>query len=159
MATNQAAMKIKRLQDVNVKGKRVLLRVDYNVPMKGAHIEDDSRIRESLPTLKHLVDNGAKVALIAHFGRPKGKVDPKYSLKPVVPGVEKVLGKKVAFAPDCVGPDAEKAVSALKPGELVLLENLRFHAGEEGNDPDFAKALSKLGEVFVQDAFGALHRA
>ncbi len=152
-------LKLKKLQDVNVKGKRVLLRVDYNVPMKGDHIEDDSRIRESLPTLKHLIENGARVAVIAHFGRPKGKPDPKYSLKPVVPGVEKALGKPVSFVPDCVGAAAEKAVAALKPGSVALLENLRFHAGEEGNDPEFAKGLAKLGDVFVQDAFGALHRA
>ena len=155
----EQALKLKRIQDVNVKGKRVLLRVDYNVPMKGGKIEDNARIRESLPTLNHLVAAGAKIAVIAHFGRPKGKPDPKYTLKPVAEELQKLLKAPVAFVPDCVGAAAEKAVAALKPGGVALLENLRFHAGEEGNDPDFAKALSRLGDVFVQDAFGALHRA
>lgn len=157
--TDKPALKLKRLQDLTVKGKRVLVRVDYNVPMKGAKIEDNARIRETLRTLEHLLAEGAKVVLIAHLGRPKGKVEPKYSLKPVAAELSKLLNKPVAFAEDCVGPVAEKAAAALKPGEVLLLENLRFHAEEEANDPAFAKALAKNGEVFIQDAFGALHRA
>ncbi|MBI5630217.1 MAG: phosphoglycerate kinase [Elusimicrobia bacterium] len=152
-------MKLKRVQDMTVKNKRVLLRVDYNVPLKGGKVEDASRIRETLPTLKHLREAGAKIALISHLGRPRGKPDPKYSLKPVLSELEKLLGAGVSFAEDCVGVPAEKAVAGLKAGGVVLLENLRFHAEEEANDPKFAQALSKLGDVFVQDAFGALHRA
>ncbi|HEX4046245.1 MAG TPA: phosphoglycerate kinase, partial [Elusimicrobiota bacterium] len=157
--TEKAAIKLKRLQDMTFKGKRVLVRVDYNVPMKGAKIEDNARIRETVKTLEALVDGGAKIVLIAHLGRPKGKVEPKYSLKPVAEELSRLLKKPVAFASDCVGPVADKAVAALKPGELVLLENLRFHAEEEANDPAFAKALAKHGDLFIQDAFGALHRA
>lgn len=157
--TEKPALKLKRLQDLTFKGKRVLVRVDYNVPMKGVKIEDNARIRETLKTLEYLIDGGAKVVLIAHLGRPKGKVEPKYSLKPVAEELSKLLKKPVAFASDCVGPEAEKAVAALKPGQVVLLENLRFHAEEEANDAAFAKALAKNGDVFVQDAFGALHRA
>jgi phosphoglycerate kinase len=157
--TEKAALKLKRLQDLTFKGKRVLVRVDYNVPMKGTKIEDNARIRETLKTLEALIDGGAKLVLIAHLGRPKGKVEPKYSLKPVAEDLSKLLKKPVAFASDCVGPVADKAVAALKPGDVLLLENLRFHAEEEANDPAFAKALAKHGELFIQDAFGALHRA
>lgn len=157
--TDKPALKLKRLQDMTVKGKRVLVRVDYNVPMKGSKIEDNARIRETLRTLEYLIAEGAKVVLIAHLGRPKGKVEPKYSLKPVAAELSKLLKKPVGFADDCVGPSAEKAVAALKPGDVLLLENLRFHAEEEANDPAFAKALAKNGDLFIQDAFGALHRA
>jgi len=157
--TEKSALKLKRVQEMTFKGKRVLVRVDYNVPMKGTKIEDNARIRETLKTLEYLIDGGAKVVLIAHLGRPKGKVEPKYSLKPAADELAKLLKKPVAFASDCVGPEAEKAVAALKPGQVLLLENLRFHAEEEANDPAFAKALAKNGDVFVQDAFGALHRA
>lgn len=157
--TEKAALKLKRLQDMTFKGKRVLVRVDYNVPMKGTKIEDNARIRETLKTLEALIGGGAKLVLIAHLGRPKGKVEPKYSLKPVAEELARLLKKPVAFAADCVGPVADKAVAALKPGEVLLLENLRFHAEEEANDPAFAKALAKHGELFIQDAFGALHRA
>lgn len=157
--TDKPALKLKRLQDMTVKGKRVLVRVDYNVPMKGSKIEDNARIRETLRTLEHLIAEGAKVVLIAHLGRPKGKVEPKYSLKPVASELGKLLKKPVGFAEDCVGPVAEKAVAAMKPGDVLLLENLRFHAEEEANDPAFAKALAKNGDLFIQDAFGALHRA
>ena len=153
------ALKLRRLQEVQLKGKRVLVRVDYNVPLKGGKVEDNARVRETLPTLKHLIEGGAKVVLISHLGRPKGKPEAKYSLKPVAAELEKLIGKPVAFAEDCVGPATEKKVAGLKAGEILLCENLRFHAGEEGNDPDFAKQLSKLGDLFVQDAFGALHRA
>ena len=157
--TEKAARKLKRLQDLAFKGKRVLVRVDYNVPMKGAKIEDDARIRETLKTLEALIAGGAKIVLIAHLGRPKGKPEAKYSLKPVADELGRLLKKPVAFASDCVGPVADKAVAALKPGDVLLLENLRFHAEEEANDPAFAKALAKHGELFIQDAFGALHRA
>src|SRR5580700_5701412 len=157
--TEKAALKLKRLQDLTFKGKRVLVRVDYNVPMKGVKIEDNARIRETLKTLEALIEGGAKLILIAHLGRPKGKVEPKYSLKPVADELAKLLKKPVAFAADCVGPLADKAVAALKAGDVLLLENLRFHAEEEANDPAFAKALAKHGDFFIQDAFGALHRA
>ncbi len=157
--TDKPALKLKRLQEMTVKGKRVLCRVDYNVPMKGSKIEDNARIRETLKTLQHLINEGAKVVLIAHLGRPKGKVEPKYSLKPVAAELGKLLKKPVAFADDCVGTAAEKAVAALKPGDVLLMENLRFHAEEEANEAAFAKALAKNGDVFIQDAFGALHRA
>ena len=157
--TEKAALKLKRLQDLTFKGKRVLVRVDYNVPMKGAKIEDNTRIRETLKTLEALIAGGAKIVLIAHLGRPKGKPEPKYSLKPVAEELARLLKKPVAFAADCVGPVADKAVAALKPGDVLLLENLRFHAEEEANDPAFAKALAKNGDLFIQDAFGVLHRA
>ena len=156
---NGTGMKIKRLDELDLKGKRVLVRVDYNVQLRDGVVTDDTRIRETLPTLKRLLSAGCKVVLIAHLGRPKGKPDPKYSLRPAAKELEKLLGKPVRFAEDCVGPEAEKVVSALGPEEVVLLENLRYHAEEEKNDPAFAKALAKNGEVFVQDAFGALHRA
>jgi phosphoglycerate kinase len=157
--TEKPALKLKRLQDLTFKGKRALVRVDYNVPMKGAKIEDNARIRETLKTLQALIDGGAKVVLIAHLGRPKGKPDPKYTLKPVADELAKLLKKPVAFASDCVGPEADKAVAALKAGDVLLLENLRFHAEEEANDAAFSKALAKHGDLFIQDAFGALHRA
>lgn len=157
--TEKPALKLKRLQDMTVKGKRVLVRVDYNVPMKGSHVEDDARIRETLKTLEYLLEQNAKIVLIAHLGRPKGKPEPKYTLKPVADELAKLIKKPVAFAADCVGPEADKAVAALKPGGVLLLENLRFHAEEDANDAAFAKALAKHGEVFIQDAFGALHRA
>ncbi|HVA66022.1 MAG TPA: phosphoglycerate kinase [Elusimicrobiota bacterium] len=153
------ALRVRRLQELSVQGKRVLVRVDYNVPMSEGRVTDDTRVREALPTLKHLLSAGARIVLIAHLGRPKGKPDPKYSLKPVAAVLEKLLGVPVGFAPDCVGPEAEEAAAALKPGGVLLLENLRYHAGEEANDKAFAKRLAKLGDVFVQDAFGALHRA
>ncbi|MDO8756387.1 MAG: phosphoglycerate kinase [Elusimicrobiota bacterium] len=159
MTPDKPALKLKRLQDLSVKGKRVLIRVDYNVPMKGAKIEDNARIRETIKTLEHVIAEGGKLILIAHMGRPKGKVEPKYSLKPVAAELAKLLYKPVAFADDCVGPVAEKAVAAMKPGDVLLLENLRFHAEEEANDPAFAKALAKNGNLFIQEAFGALHRA
>ena len=153
------ALKIRSLDELALKGKRVLARVDYNVPLDGDRVTDDTRIKETLPTLNRLIAEGCRVVLIAHLGRPKGKVSPKYSLKPAAVALEKLLGRPVKFAPDCVGPDADAAVKALGPGEVLLLENLRFHPEEEANDPVFAKALAAHGEVFVQEAFGALHRA
>ncbi len=154
-----AALKIRRLQDLDVRGKRVLARVDYNVPMKDGKVTDLTRVRETLTTLRYRLSENARVILIAHWGRPKGKPEAKYSLKPVAGELSRLLGQGVAFATDCVGPEADKVVAALKPGQAALLENLRFHAEEEKNDPAFAAALAKHAEVFVQEAFGAIHRA
>ena len=158
-AAANPTLRIKRLQDLDVKGKRVLVRVDYNVPMKDGKVTDNTRIRETLKTIEFLLAQNAKVVLVAHLGRPKGKPEPKYSLKPAAEELARLLKKPVAFATDCVGPEAEKVVAALQPGGVALLENLRFHAEEEKNDPAFAQALAKFGDVFVQEAFGAIHRA
>ncbi len=155
----KTALRLKRLQDVDAAGKRVLLRVDFNVPLKNGSVADSSRIEETLPTLRSLLEKRSRIVLISHLGRPKGKPEPKYSLRPVAAELERRLGAKVLFAPDCVGPAAEKAARGLREGELLLLENLRFHPEEEGNDPAFAALLAKHGELFVQEAFGALHRA
>lgn len=154
-----AGLNLRTLDSLDFKGKRVLVRVDYNVPLDGERVTDDTRIRETLPTLEKLRAAGCRVILIAHLGRPKGQVNPKYSLKPAAAALEKLLGRRVEFVPDCVGPVAEAAVKALGPEGVLLLENLRFHPEEEANDPDFAKQLAAHGEVFVQEAFGALHRA
>jgi len=156
---NKTMLRLAKVQDAHLKDKSVVVRVDYNVPMKDGAIKDDTRIRETLKTLKFLLDANCKVVLMAHLGRPKGKVDPKYTLSPVAPHLEKLAGVKVHFASDCVGPEAVKAVKAAKNGEIVLLENLRYHAEEEKNDETFAKGLAAHGEFFVQEAFGALHRA
>jgi phosphoglycerate kinase len=149
----------KTLDDVDVAGKRVLVRVDLNVPMDGGQVSDDTRLRAVQPTLNELAQKGAKTILLAHFGRPKGKRDESQSLKVVVPALERTLMQDVAFADDCVGEAAEAAVAKLTPGDVLLLENTRFHAGEETNDPDFAAALAKLGDLYVNDAFSAAHRA
>jgi phosphoglycerate kinase len=149
----------KTLDDVDVAGKRVLVRVDLNVPMDGGQVSDDTRLRAIQPTLNELAQKGAKTILLAHFGRPKGKRDESQSLKVVVPALERTLMQDVAFADDCVGEGAEAAVAKLTPGDVLLLENTRFHAGEEANDPDFAAALAKLGDLYVNDAFSAAHRA
>ncbi len=150
----------KTVHDLNLAGQRVFVRVDFNVPLdEHGHVSDDTRIVESLPTIRHLVSQGAKVILASHLGRPKGKRDPKQSLKPVAAILSKHLGTTVAFADDCVGPVAEAAAAALKNGEVLLLENVRFYAAEEKNDAAFAQQLAKLAEVFVNDAFGSAHRA
>ncbi len=150
----------KTVNDVNLAGKRVFVRVDFNVPFdEKGNVSDDTRVVESLPTIKHLVGQGAKVILASHLGRPKGKRDPKQSLQPVKVVLEKHLGVPVAFADDCIGADAEAKAAGLKNGEVLLLENVRFYAEEELNDPVFAKNLAKLAEVFVNDAFGSAHRA
>ena len=156
---NKTMLRLVKMQDVKLKDKSVIVRVDYNVPMKDGAVKDDTRIRETLKTLKHLLDANCKVVLAAHLGRPKGKVDPKYTLAPVAPHLEKLAGVKVHFASDCVGPEAAKAVKAARNGEIVLLENLRYHPEEEKNDEAFAKQLAAHGDFFVQEAFGALHRA
>jgi phosphoglycerate kinase len=150
---------LKTIDQLDLKGKRVLARVDYNVPLDGERVTDDTRIRETLPTLQTLIAAGCRVVLMAHLGRPKGKVNPKYSLKPAAKALEALLGRPVKFAADCVGPVADAAVAGLAPGEVLLLENLRFHPEEEANDAAFSGKLSAHGDVFVQEAFGALHRA
>ncbi len=140
-------------------GKRVFLRVDLNVPLEDGRVGEDTRIRAVLPTVERCLKGGASVILASHLGRPKGKPDPRYSLKPVAARFEELLGRPVPLLPDCVGPEVSAAASALKPGDVVLLENLRFHAEEEANDPEFARALASLADVYVDDAFAAAHRA
>ncbi len=146
------------LDDADVKGKRVLVRVDLNVPMEDGKVTDLTRLERIVPTLADIADRGGKVIILAHFGRPKG-VDPAQSLKAVVPALADVLKRPVAFAADCIGDVAEKAVAAIKPGEILVLENTRFHKGEEKNEPDFVKALAANGDIWVADAFSAAHRA
>ena len=149
----------KTIEDVAVSGKRVLVRCDFNVPLKDGKITSDKRIVEALPTIKYLLAQGAKVILCSHMGKPKGEVNPKYSLAPVAARLTELLGQNVALTADIVGEDAKAKVAALKDGEAVLLENVRFDAREEKNDPEFAKELASLAEVYVNDAFGTAHRA
>jgi phosphoglycerate kinase len=151
-------MSFRTLDDADVKGKRVLLRVDLNVPMENGRVTDATRIERVTPTIREIAEKGGKVILLAHFGRPKGR-DPKESLKPVAAALAEHLGGPVAFAEDCIGKAAASAVDAMKGGDLLLLENTRFHADEEKNDPAFAKELAKLGDIYVNDAFSAAHRA
>jgi phosphoglycerate kinase len=162
------------VEDVSLKGKRVLVRVDFNVPVKDGVVESDKRLRESLPTLNYVLAQGGSLVLVSHLGRPDGKRVEKHSLKPVAARLQELIGRPVKFLDDCVGPEAEKAAAALQPGEILLLENLRFHLAEEGKvkakDGTVTKAsseevaafrasLTKLGDVFVNDAFGTAHRA
>ena len=148
------------IRDVDLKGKKVLVRVDYNVPLdKSQNITDDTRIKESLPTLKYLLEQNCKIILCSHLGRPKGKVAPEFSLEPVAKRLSELLKQEIKFAPDCIGDEVKKLAGGLKPKEILLLENLRFHSEEEKNDDKFAKQLSELAEFFVQDAFGTVHRA
>jgi phosphoglycerate kinase len=146
------------LDDADVKGKRVLLRVDLNVPMHDGQVADASRIERNTATITELADRGGKVILISHYGRPNGR-DPRESLAPVAKAVGQILKRPIAFADDCIGAAAEKAVAALKPGEILCLENTRFHKGETKNDPELAAALAKLGDIYVDDAFSVAHRA
>jgi phosphoglycerate kinase len=148
----------KTLDQAVVANKRVLVRVDLNVPMENGLVSDFTRIARVIPTIRELSDKGARVILLSHFGRPKG-ADKSQSLEPLVSVLSEALGKMVLFAPDCIGPDAEKAVSILQPGQVLVLENTRFHKGEEKNEPDFVAALAKHGDVYVNDAFSAAHRA
>ena len=152
-------MAFRTLDDLAVKGKRVLVRADLNVPVADGKVTDATRIERQAPTIRELADKGAKVIVLSHFDRPKGKVVPSMSLKALVQPLSETVGRKVAFAEDCIGPVAEAAFTALKDGEVLLLENTRFHKGEEDNDPAMAKQLAALGDIFVNDAFSAAHRA
>ena len=152
-------MAFKTLDDADLSGKRALVRVDFNVPMADGKVTDDTRLRAALPTIEKLRSGGAKVILLAHFDRPKGKRVPEMSLKPVVAPLADLLGVPVAFADDCIGAEAKTAVDALQPGDVLLLENVRYHAGEEKNDAEFARQLADNGDLYVNDAFSAAHRA
>jgi phosphoglycerate kinase len=152
-------MQIKTIRDIEVTGKRVLVRVDFNTPIENGKVGDATRIAEAIPTIRYLIQKKAKVILLSHFGRPKGKVVEEFRLTPVAEKLEELLDQKIHTASDCIGEAAEKVVSKLKEGEVALLENTRFHTEEEANDAAFAKKLSSLGDVFVAEAFGAAHRA
>lgn len=153
-------MNKKTLEDFSLKNKRVLVREDLNVPLdENQNITDDTRIRAALPTINYLIEKGAKVIIISHLGRPKGKVNPKYSLAPIAKRLSELLSRDVAFADDCIGEAAENAVARMNPKDVLLLENVRFHEEEENNDPEFAKKLAALADIFINDAFGTSHRA
>ncbi len=152
-------MNKKTIRDVEVRDKRVLVRVDFNVPLEEGRVTDDTRIKAALPTIRYLVDNGARVILMSHLGRPKGKVKEELRLAPVAGRLAELLGKPVATAADCTGDEAQAAADKLEPGQVLLLENLRFHPEEEANDPDFARELASLADLYVNDAFGTAHRA
>ncbi len=152
-------MATRSVSDADVRGKRVLVRVDFNVPLQGGEIADDTRIRAALPTIQLLLDRGAAVILASHLGRPKGKADPKYSMAPATARLGALLGRDVLTTSDVVGVDAQAAARAMRPGQVLVLENTRFEPGEETNDPELSKALAALADVYVNDAFGAAHRA
>jgi phosphoglycerate kinase len=152
-------MATKTIDDIQVAGQRVLVRLDLNVPMKDGKISDDSRIVATLPTLRKLIADGGRLVLMSHFGRPKGERNPEFTLAPVAGALAAALGQPVAFVDDCVGPKVEAAVAALREGDVLLLENVRFYKGEEKNDAEFARQLAALGDVYVNDAFGTAHRA
>ena len=152
-------MQFRTIDDLDVRGKRVLVREDLNAPMKDGAIADATRIDAAIPTLKALSDRGARVIVLSHLGRPDGLANPKFSLRPIAPALAQRLNRPVAFADDCIGDKARAAVDALHDGDIVLLENVRFHAGEEANDPAFARELASLGDLYVNDAFGTAHRA
>lgn len=152
-------MNKKTVKDIDLKGKRVLMRVDFNVPMEEGKVTDDKRIRASLPTIQYVLEHGASLVLMSHLGRPKGGPEPALSLKPAAEVLGRLLGKPVQMAPDCVGPEVEKIAKALQPGDVLMLENTRFHAGEEKNDANLARQMAVLGDIYVDDAFGSAHRA
>jgi phosphoglycerate kinase len=152
-------VKKRSVRDLELRGKRVFCRVDFNVPLEDGRVTDDRRIAASLETIRFLIEHGARTVLASHLGRPKGKPKPEFSLRPCAERLQDLLGKKVAFAADCIGEPAESAAAALKDGDVLLLENLRFHKEEEANDPAFAQALAKLADLYVDDAFGSAHRA
>jgi phosphoglycerate kinase len=154
MASNKLSVR-----DLDVRGKRVFLRVDFNVPLEGGRVADDTRVRAALPTLRLLLEGGARVVAASHLGRPKGKPNPAYSLRPVAARLAELLGRPVAIADDCIGPAVEERARGLAPGDVLLLENLRFHPEEEKNDPAFARSLAALADLYVDDAFGAAHRS
>ena len=149
----------KLISDVDVQGKRVLVRVDFNVPIKDGTVADDTRIRAALPTLNYLLDQGAALILCSHLGRPKGGADPKFSMRPTAERLSGLLNKPVAFADDCIGQVADQAAKKLRPGDVLVLENTRFHDGEKKNDPDMARQMASLADLYVNDAFGSAHRA
>ena len=151
-------MSKKTVADVDVRGKKVLMRVDFNVPIESGKITDDRRIVQALPTIKDVIGRGGRLILMSHLGRPKGGPEAKFSLKPAAQRVSELLQKDVKFADDCIGPNVEQMVASLKDGDVLLLENLRFHKEEEKNDPNFARQIAKLGDVYVNDAFGTAHR-
>jgi len=148
----------KTIADIDVKSKRVLMRVDFNVPIENGRITDERRIAQALPTIKSVIERGGRLILMSHLGRPKGGPEPKYSLRPVADRLGQLLNKPIKFADDCIGLAAEQSANSLKDGEILLLENLRFHKEEEKNDPNFAKSLAKLGDIYCNDAFGTAHR-
>jgi phosphoglycerate kinase len=150
---------VRTLKDLDVAGKRVFVRVDYNVPLEGGRVAEATRIEATLPTVRWILERKGRSILASHLGRPKGEPNAKYSLKPVAAHLATLLGRDVPLAPDCIGPDVQSMAAAMQDGDLLMLENLRFHAGEEKNDPSFAQALAALNEVYVNDAFGAAHRA
>lgn len=158
-AWGDKSVTFKTLDALDARGKRVLVRVDFNVPMQDGEVTDATRIERAARTLIELADKGARVVALSHFGRPKGRVEPSMSLAPIAKALEDVLGRPVAFAPDCVGEPAAEVVDGLQPGGIALLENLRFHSGEEKNDPAFGEALARLGDAYVNDAFSCSHRA
>lgn len=147
------------VRDIDLKGKKVLMRVDFNVPLKDGEVADDTRIRRALPTIKYVLEQGASLVLMSHLGRPKGKVVESLRMDPVAKRLSELLGKPVQKLNDCVGDEVEEKVSEMKSGDVILLENTRFHPEEKKNDPEFAKKLARLGEIFVNDAFGTAHRA
>ena len=151
---------MKTLDEVDLKGKRVFMRVDFNVPLdKQQRVQDDLRIRAVLPSIRKVLDSGGRLILASHLGRPKGKVAPEFSLRPAAEQLSRLMGKPVPLAPDCIGPEVEKLVAQLKAGDLLLLENLRFHPEEEKNDPEFSRRLAALADIYVNEAFAASHRA